>query len=59
MNELCNEQEVCSDYQWEHKKRVHHIRITVPCGHWVNEACDLLRGQSCNIEKIEKLRKQK
>lgn len=54
----CPEQADCKDYKWEHKIRSHHVREKEKCLHWDGNYCKLLQGQSCNIEKIKKIREE-
>ena len=32
---LCSQQELCRHYTDSSKRKVHHIRITNPCKHWL------------------------
>ena len=53
---LCEEQELCPDFKWTHKKRVHHIRLTEKCLNWDGNCCKLLDGSSCDLEKIKRIK---
>lgn len=50
----CKEQEICELYSAEHKRKSHHIRLTVPCIYLKNGYClhdTELKGQACSINK--------
>jgi len=53
---LCPEQEFCQEYSAGHKRKSHHIRITVKCTKYIDGTCSLLAGQSCNLEKIRRIK---
>lgn len=55
---ICPEQESCKDYFCEHKRRTHYDRLNVLCLHFKDGACELLKGQACNIEKMRRIRKE-
>ncbi len=66
---LCIAQEICQHYTDNSKSKVHHIRITNPCQHWVSMDCEkmLLLAELqewttgevmvCNIEKGRRIRR--
>ena len=55
MTDLCSEQETCSSYSAGHKRKSHHIRMTVLCV--LKDDCPEL-GKSCNLEKMRAIRKE-
>ena len=63
MTQLCDAQETCQRYTNGSKRRVHHIRLTVPCKQWNGEWCgDKIAGcqvgDACNLEKIQRLKQK-
>lgn len=48
---MCPEQQVCPDYSAGHKRKSHHVRITIPCVRFEDGSCPMV-GHSCNLEKI-------
>ena len=52
----CSEQEFCGEYSAGHKRKSHHVRITVPCTKYIDGACSLLAGQSCNLAKMRRIK---
>jgi len=65
---LCLYQELCRHYNNNTKRRVHHIRITEVCKHWLASDCEkidelmvlqeYITGQpvACNVEKIKRIK---
>ena len=37
---LCSQQEFCRHFTDGSKRKVHHIRITNPCRHWLELDCE-------------------
>lgn len=67
----CKDQENCIKYSAGHKRKSHHVRMTVPCIHFngeclikdeVKEAYVLLeiqQGEACQIKKIKRLNEKR
>ena len=68
---LCSQQELCRHYTDSSKRKVHHIRITNPCKHWLALDCEKMlilaelqeftTGEimACEIAKINRIKKLK
>jgi len=55
---ICEFQEVCDRFDAGHKRKVHHIRVTEKCVKFIEGGCADLQGQSCNLEKMRRLREK-
>ena len=53
----CWMSDVCPDYSAGHKRRSHHLRLTVECVRLEDKSCPFI-GKSCNLEKIRKVKEK-